>query len=234
LLKDYNMFVGNERSKIFEKKVISWKSKDEILSLYESGVSPIQIARLFEHEVGLSAISEETSIFESQDGSKKVVKPFNRGINYANFSGRLKSIVEYTKNHLEIHLKQPQWKKIRFNHLDKNENEVCEIAQDQLKNWAYESQNKRKKSGCYIKQYTVEHWINNGLTQEESAEAVKKYKRSVSPYCIDFWIKKGFDVNEANKQISNLARKRGSKAFGSLSNGCVSLLERRIFELLDK
>ena len=46
--------------------------------------------------------------------------------------------------------------------------------------------------------------------------------------------KKGFDVNEANKQISNLARKRGSKAFDSLSKGCVSLLERRIFELLDK
>lgn len=233
MLHDFNKFMGSERKRIFEEKILEWKSKNEILEMYESGISPIQIASLFDHEIGLTSISQATTTFVDSAGNKRVVRPFGQSLTIANFSNRLKSIVSYSDVHREIHLNQPQWKKIRFKHLDKREEDVRELASSQLKKWARETQRKRRESGVYSPKYSIDYWLERESSYEVAAEAMVSYKNSISPMRVDFWMKRGFDINESKKIISNQAHRGAKATLESLKGNCVSALEKRIFELIE-
>lgn len=229
---DFYKFLGEERKRFFEEKVLRWKSKEEILSLYLSGLSPLQIARLFDHEVGLQAFCDVEVVYTKQNGIKKTVALFSKSISLTAFSGRLKEIAAWTDAHKETHLKQPQWKKIRYNHLDKSEEEVIEMVSAQLKNWASNAHNKRRNSGNYSPKYSPEYWREKGYSQEAAIEASRILRNSVSPMRVEFWMKKGFDINESKKIIASQGRAGAHATLSGLNGKHVSLLEKRIFELV--
>lgn len=232
-IAEFNRFIGSEREKIFTKIVLSWKSKDQIIALYDDGVSPTQLAKLFEYERGLSVFDLEEVVFHAANGTTKVVAPFNQSMSSANFSSRLKQIVPYSSKQLQLHLEQPQWKKIRFHNLDKSEYEVKSLVKKQLQQWAKDTCNKRKSKGIYYSpKYQIDYWIKQTDTREQAQFALDSFKRSISPMTLEFWTKKGFDINEAKKIISSQGRKGAHATLAGLNGRCTSLLEKRIFEII--
>jgi very-short-patch-repair endonuclease len=201
--------------------------------MYENGISPTQIAKLFDHEIGLATICLEISTFVDSNGAKRDVHPFNRSLTLSNFSNRLKEIIPYSRDHHMLHLKQPQWKKIRYEHLEQDENAVKELASTQLRDWAKETQQKRRESGTYTKKYSIDYWLGKGLAYEDALKSLVSYKNSISPMRVEFWMRKGFDINESKKIISNQGKLGAVSTLKNLNGSCVSILEKRIFELLD-
>lgn len=226
-VKEFNVFLKEEKNRVFEKCLFDWKTREQILSLYNEGYSPTQIARLFEYEVGFENICANCStFFGKKPRTFKVFSSFSIQI----FSNRLSSLLPYSKKFRDIHLSKPQWWKIRFSHLDKSEDEVKEIARLQLVNWQKETCEKRKKTGTYNPIYTIDYWAN---LSEEPQKSIEKYKKEISPRCVEFWLKKGYDINEAKKRISNVCRAGAHAALNSVYGKCSSKLETRIYELLN-
>jgi very-short-patch-repair endonuclease len=223
----YNKFLGEEKSRIFEKCLLEWKSKEQILKFYAEGYSPLQIAKLFQHEVGFDQICKNLSTFTGK--TQKTFKIFPT-ISLAIFARRLNETIPYTNEFHEIHLSKPQWWKIRFSHLDKTENEVKELAKQQLLNWQKSTSQKRKDSGVYSPIYTLDYWKN---FSDDPQKSIEKYKREISPRCVEFWIKKGYDINEAKKRISSTCRTGALACLKSLDGNGISKLEQRIYELLE-
>lgn len=225
--EEYNKFLKEEKNRIFKECLFSWKTKEQILDLYKKGYSPLQVAKLFEHEIGFKNINKFYSTFHGKKPRTfRVFSSFTTQI----FARRLTSLIPYSKEFHDIHLSKPQWWKIRFSHLDKNENEVKEIAKTQLLNWQKSTCEKRKKAGVYNPIYTIDYWKNSS---DEPEKSIEQYKRSISPRCIEFWIKKGYDFNEAKKRISDVCRSGALVTLKSLNGKCSSKLEKRIYELLN-
>jgi very-short-patch-repair endonuclease len=226
--EDYNRFLREEKSRVFESFLTSWKTKDQIQLLYEEGHSPSQLADLFDHEVGFEKICEQRSTFYGTKKSKEffVFPKISKSV----FAKRLASVVPYTKELHSVHLAKPQWWKIRFSHLNKSEDEVKEIAKSQLLRWQKNTCNKRKEHDSYNPIYTTKYWES---LSEDPQNSLEKYKREISPRCVEFWLKKGFDLNEAKKRIGDVCRAGTHTALKSLNGNYVSKLEKRIYELLN-
>ena len=228
-LNKYNVLLGEEKKKTFRAHLLEWKSEEQILALYEEGYSPTQIAKLFEFEVGFANMQENTFTFCFKGKRPKVYKVFPV-MNAKIFASRLTSFLPYSKDCHRTHLSKPQWWKIRCSHLDKSEDEVKEIAKKQLLNWQKDTCKKRKKSGVYNPIYTVDYWKN---LSNDPIQSLEQYKREISPRCIEFWIKRGFDLNEAKKRVGDTCRHGAHAALSSLNGSFISVLESRIYSLLD-
>lgn len=225
-IKDYNKFKNQQKNKLFSEKLFRWKTREEINLLYEEGYSPQQLAKLFNHEIGFSCFCNIQSFYGE---TKNVFTVFHR-MSTSIFARRLKQNVPYSKSMLFFHLKQPQWWKIRFDHLDKTEDEVKLLAKTQLLNWQKDTCRKRKSSKAYTPQYTIDYWVDKS---ENPEKALLDYKNSISPKRIEFWIKKGFSSDDAKDKISIAARKGAIAACQSLRGRCVSKAEREIYSLLN-
>lgn len=225
--KEYNRFLKKEKNRIFETHLFNWKTKEQLMSLYEEGYSPKQIAQLYQHEVGYNDLCECTSKFDGKDS--KIIRVFS-SFSITIFARRLLQIVPYSKKFHNIHLSKPQWWKIRFAHLDKTDDEVKEIAKNQLLDWQKSTCEKRKLSGVYNPVYTLKYWESSG----DPEKSIEKYKREISPRCIEFWLKKGYDVNEAKKKIGDVCRPGATAVLKSLQGHNTSKLENRIYELLNE
>jgi len=222
----YNKFLGEEKSRIFESFLATWKTKDQILEMYREGYSPSQLAKLYEYEVGFDELREQQSTFHGKKSRSLLIFP---AITAIIFAKRLTSIIPYSKEFHDIHLSKPQWWKIKFSHLDKSEDEVKELAKVQLLDWQKNTCKKRKESGVYSQIYTLDYWKDSFDPQE----SIKQYKRRISPRCVEFWIKKGYDVNEAKKRVSDVCRSGAHATLKGLNGNCASKLEKRIYELVD-
>ena len=225
--EEYNKFLKEEKNRIFEKCLLSWKTKDQILFLYKEGYSPSQIAKLFQYEIGFKDICEHYSMFlGKKPRTFRVFSSFSIEI----FAKRLTSLIPYLKEFHNVHLSKPQWWKIRFAHLDKSEDEVKEIAKTQLLNWQKSTCKKRKQSGTYNPIYTTDYWKD---LSDDPQKSIEQYKRSISPRCIEFWTKRGYNVDEAKKRVGDVCRSGAHATLKQLHGSCSSKLEKRIYELLD-
>ena len=223
----YNKFLSDEKDRVFRKFLNLWKTEDQIVKLYKEGYSPSQLAKLYEYEVGFDELCEQRSIFHGKKPRSFLIFPT---ITTSTFANRLTSIIPYLKEFHDIHLSKPQWWKIKFSHLDKNEDEVKELAKVQFLDWQKSTCEKRKKSGAYSPIYTIDYWKEKSDDPEKSIE---KYKREISPRCIEFWIKKGYDINEAKKRVGDTCRPGAIKVLKNLNGKNVSKLEKRIYELIN-
>lgn len=230
----YNTFRGKAAEAAFNRVLFDWKTPKEIQELYDAGITPTQIGKLFDHEVGLSVFKKEYAYFEKTNGEKKKVYPFPRGASLQVFSARIKTACPYTKEQHEKHLSQPQWKRLKYEHLGKSDEELQEMAAKQLKQWAADTCEKRKASGDYNKIYTLEYWIEKTGCPLLAEKKLEEYKRSISPWTTNFWTARGFDINEAQKKVSEYARRGARGTLKSTYGKCKSKLEMRIFEILAK
>jgi len=223
----YNAFLGEEKKKTFKDHLFKWKTEKQLLALYEEGYSPSQIAKLFEHQIGFAHLRESTSFFQGrQSRSFRIFPEMNAKI----FAKRLADLLPYSEDLHRIHLSKPQWWKIRCSHLDKSEDEVKEIASNQFLNWQKSTCEKRKKTGTYNPVYSLDYWKNSS---SNPAESLEQYKREISPRCVEFWLKRGLDLNEAKKRIGDICRTGAHATLKSLNGKCSSVLESRIYSLLN-
>lgn len=232
----YNAEMATQRTVAFLKIVEAWKTREDILSAYEEGVAPLQLARLFDHEIGLNVFKGLNGAYERTSGETKQVALFPRGLSLKEFVRRLISIVPYGRKFRAKHLSQPQELKIRYAHLDKSDDEVKKLVEEQLSAWASSTHKKRKKQKAYSRVYTIEYWWleQPGVcSKAEALEKLTEYKQTRTPSCVPFWTSRGFTEEEAIEQISKRARKGAIGALRSVRGNNKSKLEQRIFDQLN-
>lgn len=200
--------LANERFVEFKKNILEWKSEKEIFDLYENCHSPSQVFSIFQYE------------------NPDILKNIKPGLALA----LLKKIIPYSKDQFRKHLSMPQWWKIRFRHLDKTEEEVKQIAATQLKRWASNTHDIRRKRENYNYNQTIQHWIDSGFSEKVAEIKLLEFKRSCSPFTVEFWVKKGLTAEQAQEKASSIHKKGGIAACISLGEEGVSRLEKDIFD----
>ena len=59
--------------------------------------------------------------------------------------------------------------------------------------------------------FTVEHWINKGMSENQAIEKVKDLKIRINRYCVEYWLRKGLTESEAKEKISEIQRNNAAK-----------------------
>ena len=200
-----------------------WKLDNEIVALYNEGYSPLQIIRLW--------------LYHTDDAIRKFAINLNGKsfLPYATLSDvslsvKLKAHLPYTKSQHAIHLAKPQYWKIRCNHLEKTDSEVKEIVEQQLKNWASGTHERRRNSGTYGIDNTPDYWVKKlGLSYEDALDKSKQHKREKSPFSIDHWLKKGFNEEESRLKARKYHQQGGISATKRCASIFSSNAERQLY-----
>jgi len=202
------------RLKNFKLLLLSWKSEQEIFNLYEKCHTPTQVICLFRHQ------------FLDESGDKLSC------LSNLSLAKMLKKIVPYSKDQHKKHLKMPQWWKIRFCHLDKSEEDVKLLVEKQLKQWAANSHELRRRKESYTPKQSLQYWTDTGLSGEDAQKALLNFKRSCSPFAVEFWEKKGLSREASREKVSSMHKKGGIASCASQNKKTVSSLENEIFKKL--
>lgn len=201
----------------FRRIILNWKSENEISDLYEKCHTPGQVISLFRHERSHLEDEDITRLRDQQ------------------LINMIRDIVPYSKDQHRRHLAMPQWWKIRFRHLDKTEEEVKQLAENQLQRWASNTHEiRRKKDAPYNPKQTLQYWIETGFSEEDAQRKLLEYKRSCSPFTVEFWKNKGYSESEAQEKATALHKRGGFATCTSLDKKFVSKLERDIFAALQE
>jgi len=59
--------------------------------------------------------------------------------------------------------------------------------------------------------YSLEYWLEKGLTEEESLEKIKTVKKENSCWCKEYWMKKGFNEEESIKKVKEKQQSNSKK-----------------------
>lgn len=213
-------------SSLFVETLNCWKTDREIVEMYNIGYSPLQIVKLWLYETNEEIRDKKVSI------NHKDFFPFNKVL-VTGIAERLKRHTGYTQEQHMIHLKKPQEWKIMCNHLGKSKKEISEIVETQLKNWARETQEKRRKQEKYDPSNYPEYWEEKlGLSHEAACEKARVHKKEKSPFTVEHWLKKGFPLSEAQICAKRYHIKGGIASTQRQGSICTSLKEIMLFDSL--
>lgn len=224
--QEWRQIYAQQVNNVFKDTLSSWKDVNSINELYESGHSPIQVIKLWLYETNCLIKHQQVSILQ------KNKLPFKNMLE-SSLARRLKKYINYSKEQHRKHLITPQAWKLKFNNLDKTQEEVNELVKKQLQDWAYQTHEKRRKSGVYDASNTVEYWQNKlNITQDEAKNVLQKHKQIKSPFSKEHWIKKGFSQQEAEIIIKKYHVNGGIAATKIQGSIAVSKLEIAIYKSL--
>lgn len=213
-------------SSLFIETLNLWKKDNEIFKMYNLGYSPLQVVKLWLYETNEEIRSKKVVI------NSKDFFPFNRTLD-TGIATRLKRHVAYTQEQHMIHLKKPQEWKIMCNHLGKSEKEISSLVEEQLKNWAKSTQDKRRNQKNYDPSNFPEYWEERlGLSREEACEKARMHKREKSPFTVDHWLKKGLQISEARACAKRYHVKGGIAATQKQGSIATSRKEIMLFDSL--
>jgi very-short-patch-repair endonuclease len=232
-VQQYNKEKYKAQREFFEKEFLSWKSCEEIEFLYKKGITPLQLTKLYRYEVGLESFLAAVFIYRS-DKKSQIKSLWTAKPSALALKNMLIRVVPYSKEYNKIHLSLPQWEKIRFDYLDKSEEEVKELALKSQQKWQSETIKQRKKRKFYCEKLDPQFYISSNLASTVSEAKILIKERSIknSPMNVGFWIDRGFDENEALKKISSFGAKGAHAALKSTLGKNKSKLEQRIFDSL--
>jgi very-short-patch-repair endonuclease len=219
---NYNQTKGKKIQACFNKIVLSWKSKEDILSLYKEGYTPRALFCMLEND---KIVNWKTLTWDWK-GIQKLA--FENGMNGSIFSKRLKKIVPYRKEHHLAFLEADEW--IKSGHktsMPKEEWEQWRLSKS--REGAKETQLLRKSWEHYNPKNEPSYYTG---TDEAKRQKAFQHRRSKSPMTQEFWLKRGLSPDEANEWIRCTAAKGGIAACESLYSKCTSKLEQRVFDEL--
>lgn len=98
----------------------------------------------------------------------------------------------------------PTWWRAQYKFpKDTSSEELRRHFQEKSRKGQHTVSSARKKQENYTRQYTIQYWIDKlGCSEEEAAQKVAEWKKSISPRCIEFWTKRGLSERDARQVIS--------------------------------
>jgi hypothetical protein len=212
-----------QKTQLFIDTLNEWKSNSEIISLYEEGYTPLQVVKLWLYYTNSEIRKRKLELNGKNFAPYEVLRDTGLSI-------QLKSHIPYTKEQHELHLSKSQAWKISCNYLDKSPDEINSIVEKQLKNWATNTHEQRRKGSVYNKDNTPEYWVEKlGLTYNDALEKVRQHKRIKSPFSVGHWINKGFSKEEAISKARICHIRGGIAATKACGTICASKIEKQLY-----
>jgi len=213
---------------IFIQNLNAWKTNSEIVSMYNAGISPLQVIQLWLFET-----KNNIRYAVIEHNSEKIL-PFKL-MKISVFATRLKKYIQYTNEQRKKFLSQCQEMKIKYKHLDKSDEEITQLVKKQLGVWANNAHNKRKEKQFYSYDNKPEYWMTKlNISYDDALAKVTLHKKEKSPFAVEHWIKKGYKLEDAVEIIRKNAAKGGINATKKCESICTSSLERDIYNEIIK